>query len=406
MKRVLPPVLLLLMAAGAALWLFPRITMKQLTIVTVPRGAVFYINGVPGGLTPAVRLVPSDGLHLSAARDGFFPRDTLLEATPDTVFLQLTQGCLLVVNTIPTDCHIEAGNFSGSSPCSLIIRPGNPVEVTARGPMGLSVTRTVNVLSSDVKLLNITVPFYFTDTDGGMEFVVIPSELMPFAMGPMTVGRDEVTAGDFAAFMNEMDPGLLRDSHTIRGRTLLMDSILRSNWNGPISFNDDTTAYSPVPGMETHPVTGVTQEGAALFCSWLSERSGSGLDYRLPDPVEWAILAGAGEDIPVNLSDETESILGRHPDINDGWPRTAPAGAMGYSEWGLGHMGGNVWEWTSDTGVAAGGSWISSRQDCRPDALIELDETLGYPFTGFRVVATGAPESIIQEDHNRTEMEL
>ncbi len=119
MKRVLPPVLLLLMAAGAALWLFPRITMKQLTIVTVPRGAVFYINGVPGGLTPAVRLVPSDGLHLSAARDGFFPRDTLLEATPDTVFLQLTQGCLLVVNTIPTDCHIEAGNSPEAPPVPL-----------------------------------------------------------------------------------------------------------------------------------------------------------------------------------------------------------------------------------------------------------------------------------------------
>ncbi len=271
--------------------------------------------------------------------------------------------------------------------------------------MGLSVTRTVNVLSSDVKLLNITVPFYFTDTDGGMEFVVIPSELMPFAMGPMTVGRDEVTAGDFAAFMNEMDPGLLRDSHTIRGRTLLMDSILRSNWNGPISFNDDTTAYSPVPGMETHPVTGVTQEGAALFCSWLSERSGSGLDYRLPDPVEWAILAGAGEDIPVNLSDETESILGRHPDINDGCPGPPRPGPWDTAN--------GVWgTWGQCLGMDLGYRCGSRGQldiltaGLRPDALIELDETLGYPFTGFRVVATGAPESIIQEDHNRTEMEL
>jgi len=404
-RRIIPAVLLIAAAAFLAARFFPRIVMKQVSVITIPGGADLHVNGVPSGITPAVRLVPGDGVHIAVSRDGFLPVDTLLHAVPDTVMLYLTQGTLLVINTIPPGCTVNAGNFNGQSPCSLIAFPGNPIEVTVTGDMGVSVTRTVNVLSPGMRVLNISVPWQFTDSLTGMDMAVIPGELLPFAMGPMTVGRSEVTAGLFAEFMNEMDPGLHRDSSTLVGRTVLMDSILKCNWRGPVSFNGDTTAYAPLPGMEDHPMAGVTRDGARWFCAWLTERSATGLAFRLPDPDEWASLAAPGDGMAFNHSDASEVILTRNPLVDDGWARTAPSGAMGYSPWGLGHMQGNVWEWLSEPGTAAGGSWLSSPLDCSSGSVINLEDNLGYPFTGFRVAATGRPADIYPANKIETEAE-
>lgn len=403
MRRIIPAVLLIAAAAFLAARFFPRITMKQVSVITIPGGADLHVNGVLSGITPAVRLVPGDGVHIAVSRDGFLPVDTLLHAVPDTVMLYLTQGTLLVINTIPPGCTVNAGNFTGQSPCSLIAFSGNPIEVTVTGDMGISVTRTVNILSPGMRVLNISVPWQFTDSLTGMDMAVIPGELLPFAMGPMTVGRSEVTAGMFAEFMNEMDPGLHRDSSNLVGRTVLMDSILKCNWRGPVSFNGDTTAYAPLPGMEDHPMAGVTREGAIWFCAWLTEKSVTGLVFRLPDPDEWASLAAPGDGMAFNHSDASEVILTRNPLVDDGWARTAPSGAMGYSPWGLGHMQGNVWEWLSEPGTAAGGSWLSSPQDCASGSVINLEEDLGYPFTGFRVAATGRPADIYPANQIETE---
>lgn len=403
MKRLLPAVLLLCAAVFIALKIFPRITMKELTVVTIPRGAIVSINGVSVGMSPLTRFVPGDGVHLTVEKEGFFPRDTLVGATPDTVFLQLCQGALLIVNTSPTACSVLAGNFSGTSPCSIVVRPGNPVDITVCGSMGLTVTRTVNVLSSETKLLNIAVPYLFTDSFSGLDLAVIPEELLPFAMGPVTVGRNEVTVSQFTRFMNSVDPLLLRGDTGVHGRTILLDSIMRSSWRGPVCFNHDTTAYTPCPGMEDHPVTGVNRQGALWYCEWLSENSSSGLSFRLPDSGDWACLAAPGKDLPPNLSDVSEPILTRYPDVNDGWRETSPSGAMGYSEWGLGSMQGNVWEWTSEPCTAVGGSWLSSLSDCTADAVINLDEDLGYPFVGFRVVAYDVPVGSFTADPNNTE---
>lgn len=396
MKRILPALLLIVIAGITAYRFFPRITMKQLTVVTIPSGSDVFVNGLPAGSSPAVRLVPEEGVHIAASRSGFFPADTLLQSVPDTVLLQLTEGALLIVNTVPAGCSVQAGNFTGNSPCSLVVFPGNPVEVTVRGEMGISVKRTVNILSPGARIQTITVPWQFTDSVSGMDFVVIPGELLPFAMGPMTVARDEITASVFADFMNSVDPELICNAATLPGRTVLLDSLMKSNWNNSVSFNADTTAYAPVAGYEHHPVTGVTPDGALWFCSWLSDNSAADLSFRLPDREEWTVLARPGEHLPFNHSDRSETILSRNRSVIDGWARTAPAGAYGYSQWGLGHMQGNVWEWLSEPGCAAGGSWISSPGDCNSESVVQLNEKLGYPFTGFRVVATGAPGSVFQ----------
>ncbi len=375
--------------------------MKQLTVVTIPREAVISINGVPAGVSPVTQFVPDRGVFVLAEKDGFFQSDSLVQSPRDTLFMQLREGCLLVVNTSPPGCQIISRGFSGLSPCSLVVESGNSVGITALGEMGISVTRTVNALTPGTRLVEIAMPYEFTDSANDFNCVVVPRDLLPFAMGSLTVGRYEVTVSQFADFMNAVDPELFTDSSSLRGRTCLMDSILKCNWRGPVGFNADTTAYAPLEGMNAHPMVGMTRNGAEWYCEWLSATCSAGLEFRLPDCDEWEILASAGSDVAVNLSDINETILTRHPELDDGWPETAPSGAMGLSDWGLCEMQGNVWEWTLSEHTAVGGSWLSSLEDCRAGSVIMLDDHLGYPFVGFRVVAGGYPEDIIRRPYTQ-----
>lgn len=368
--------------------------MKQLTVVTIPGGAVVTVNGVGSGFSPLTQFVPSSGVFIQVEKDGFFPSDSLVQFPTDTLFLQLKEGCLIVVNTNPPGCQIISHDFSGISPCSLVVESGSTVDITAFGEMGISVIRTVNVLTPGTRVVEIAVPYEFTDPATGFNFSVIPRDLLPFAMGPLTAGRYEVTALQFSDFMNSVDPFLLRDSFSLRGRTCLMDSILKCNWKGPVGFNNDTTAYAPFEAMDNYPMVGMTWTGASWYCEWFSLQSSTGLEFRLPYCDEWGLLATPGADISVNLSDVNETILTRHPELDDGWLETAPSGAMGRSSWGLCEMQGNVWEWTMSEGIAVGGSWLSSVEDCRSESRIELKDNLGFPFVGFRVVATGFPVDI------------
>ena len=369
--------------------------MKQLTVVTIPGRASISINGVYAGVSPLTRFVSGGGVCVLAEKDGFFQSDSLVQSSPDTLFLQLREGCLLIVNTNPPGCQIISHGYAGTSPCSLVVESGNSIEITALGEMGISVTRTVNAFTPGARIVEIAVPYDFTDQVNGIDFTVIPRDLLPFAMGSLTVGRYEVTASQFADFMNAVDPELLTDSSTTLGRTCLMDSILKCNWRGPVGFNGDTTAYAPLEGMNDHPMVGMTWNGAEWYCEWCSTTGSTRLAFRLPDRDEWESLASAGFAATVNFSDINETILTRHPEFDDGWPRTAPSGALGRNEWGLCEMRGNVWEWTLSEGIAIGGSWFSSVEDCKEGSLIELSDHLGYPFVGFRVVATGIPEDII-----------
>ncbi len=391
MKKILPGILLIVLSVFIAERFFPQIRMKQLTVVTIPGGALVSINGVPAGFSPLKQFVPYGGVFVVAEKDGFFLSDSLVKLPLDTLFLQLREGCLLVVNTNPPGCHIISHDYSGISPCSLVVESGNSVEITALGEMGISVTRTVNVLTPGARVVELAVPYEFTDQTGGFVFSVIPRDLLPFAMGPLTVGRYEVTVSQFTDFMNAVDPWLLTDSLSIRGRTCLMDSILKCNWRCSVGFNIDTTAYAPLEGTNDYPMVGMTWNAAEWYCDWFSSTGSTGLEFRLLNANEWRILAEPGADVPVNLSDINETILSRHPELNDGWRESAPAGVLGQSSFGLCAMQGNVWEWTFSEGIAVGGSWLSSVEDCRAGSIIKLSDNLGYPFVGFRIVATGFP---------------
>ena len=138
-----------------------------------------------------------------------------------------------------------------------------------------------------------------------------------------------------------------------------------------------------------------------MFCKWLTQKEQSqGLirswhQYRLPTDLEWSELAGLvgekgetpkarerdfssefpwgtqwpPEEGTGNFADESGvTLFGKYiiKKYRDGFPNTAPVGSFKPSENKLYDLGGNVWEWVSDTydkssnlGVVRGGGWDS-----------------------------------------------
>ena len=103
---------------------------------------------------------------------------------------------------------------------------------------------------------------------------------------------------------------------------------------------------------DDHPVTQVSWNDAAAFCSWA--------DKRLPTEVEWEHAArGAqndrrpyawGKSLMEQGTPRANTWEGTFPVENtgaDGYQHTSPVGAFGTTPLGLTDMGGNVWEWTA-----------------------------------------------------------
>jgi len=110
----------------------------------------------------------------------------------------------------------------------------------------------------------------------------------------------------------------------------------------------------------SHPVVYVSSIDATKFCEWLSRQDGR--KYRLPTEAEWEFAARGndGRSYPwgeklnrgdlANFADCNTTFPWREPEINDGYPETAPVGTYprGASPYGAEDMSGNVWEWCLD----------------------------------------------------------
>jgi formylglycine-generating enzyme required for sulfatase activity len=125
-------------------------------------------------------------------------------------------------------------------------------------------------------------------------------------------------------------------------------------------FDHAHRAKRPSWANENHPAVYVSSVEALKFCEWLSRREGR--KFRLPTEAEWEYAARGtdGRTYPwgerlnrgdlANFADCNTTFPWRDPEINDGYPETAPVGSFprGDSPFGVEDMAGNVWEWCLD----------------------------------------------------------
>lgn len=144
------------------------------------------------------------------------------------------------------------------------------------------------------------------------------------------------------------------------------------------------TGYSFPPGMDDHPVVGVSKTDADAYINWLNEKLE--MEFRLPTEAEWE-HAARGEDGRIfpwgNTFDPWRCNTAES--VKKG---TTPVGSYspgGDSVYGIADMVGNVWEWTqslfmpypyrpntnreeikpSGRYVVRGGAWYYSRKLAR-----------------------------------------
>ncbi len=180
------------------------------------------------------------------------------------------------------------------------------------------------------------------------------------------------------------------------------------------------TNYSKHPAYDEYPVVNISQQGARLFCEWLTEnynetakRKYKKVKFRLPTEAEWKEAARAGHEfapfpwggyylrnskgkflanfrrIPqtmIKYNNQTGEVI-LHTDRTTQVPARfmAPVATYWPNDFGLYNMSGNVAEMLDEDGRTKGGSWASSGYFIQIDAE---DEHAGFtaasPEIGFR----------------------
>ncbi len=230
------------------------------------------------------------------------------------------------------------------------------------------------------------------------------------AIATFAMGRNEITQGQFAAFVKKTKYNPGDKCWTLENGQFKERS---NNWLKPGYLQDDT-----------HPVTCVNWNDAQAYVAWLSSKTRK--KYRLPTEAEWEYAARGNTSTARHWGESPADACGyanaadksAQAEIHgatswsvhnctDGFAYTSPAGSYKPNAFQLNDMLGNVWEWTEDSyhedyknapvngsawqgdiakHVLRGGSWNNSPQNVRAAIRSSNQPALRFSIFGFRVV--------------------
>lgn len=185
----------------------------------------------------------------------------------------------------------------------------------------------------------------------------------------------EITKSQWKLFMAENPSWSLKNKENLIQERLVDEDYL-STW-------EETADSAPIRSISWH--------AASAYCAWLSDKTGSSYSVLLPTEAMWesAAVANNGYDFGAQTVWAGTDLTG-----------PLPAASRGYGTAGLADMGGNVWEWTSDSYYAypalsagvytasekavRGGSWGNAEGVIKPTSRGVMPAERCSAFLGFR----------------------
>ncbi|RKZ05552.1 hypothetical protein DRQ25_15895 [Candidatus Fermentibacteria bacterium] len=373
-------------------------------VVSTPSGATVSDRDDFSWTTPVLIPVQHGGLHIEVSHPGRVSVDTVLspEMSDEAVHISLPYRFPVEISTEPSGASVILDNtVIGNTPLSISVDEPGIHHLSLSLQSLIMLEDSFILLANSPESLHYVLPRFHPS---GM--ILIPPEASRAngILQTCLIARYEVTNIEFCEYLKIQDPTPVRDTTNRWGRTDILEIMFPSDYPLPFYINS-SSEWAVQDGLDDFPIAGLTFRAAQGYCTWLTSMDTSGITFNLPTESEWRTAALAGSRGPwpwgsrrpdgnlLNLSDSSEGMLRRHPSLDDGYSYSAPVGSYPPNNWGLFDMAGNVWEYCrpvgADSAVAAmGGSWLSSMDDCRCDAIMYPDTGLGYPYIGFRVTAS------------------
>lgn len=258
-----------------------------------------------------------------------------------------------------------------------------------------------------------------------ISFILTKKKKKPLSFNPKMIEKSlgEVQADLFASQyeVNNLFYREFLNEHKGQANLLAKAKIHNENWNAraPQYGEPFVSNYDKHPAYDDYPVVNITQEGAQLFCQWLTDKYNAApkrkykkVQFRLPTEAEWKLAARAGREhapfpwggyyvrnakgeflanfLPIpqtafryDRNTKQISLVDQHLLNRNIVP--APVETFYPNDFGLYNMSGNVAEMLAETGRTKGGSWNSTAYYIQIDAEDEFEGFTGSSFDiGFR----------------------